>query len=135
MIKEDLKEYGLKKKNLGYLKDEIERLNALKYDTPNIWTGSDPVKGGGSKQEDRLLDINCRLHKLQQNHDENMKMFENMERGLNQLTELENKIVNKLWIERKSVEKVARELHMSKATIYRRSDEALKTLAICIYGG
>ena len=117
------------------MKIKIENLKETKYSTGSIWSGCEPVKGGGSKQEDKLIEINIKIELLEQNYKNNINLIKEIDKGLSQLEEIELKIVDALWIRKTGINRLCDELNYSKSTIYRKSDEALRTLAICIYGG
>ena len=135
ILKKELREYYFKKNNLDELKNKIEDLKDTKYSAGAIWNNCEPVKGGGTKQEDKLIEINIKLELMEQNYENNMNLIKDIDKGLKQLEETELKIITSLWIQKIGINRLCNELNYSKSTIYRKSDEALRTLAICIYGG
>ena len=135
ILKKELREYFFKKNNLDELKNKIEDLKDTKYSAGAVWSNWEPVKGGGTKQEDKLIEINIKLELMEKNYENNRNLIKDIDKGLKQLDETELKIVTSLWIQKTGINKLCNDLNYSKSTIYRKSDEALRTLAICIYGG
>ena len=66
ILKKELREYCFKKNNLEELKNKIENLKDTKYNAGAIWSNCEPVKGGGSKQEDKLIEINIKFELMEQ---------------------------------------------------------------------
>lgn len=136
MLKKDLRDYYYKKLGLPDLNKKIENLKENKYSPGGIWSGTDPVKGGGTKQEDKLLEINAKLCVYEKNYKENIEFIDSVEKALESLNELESKIIYEMWISdtRNGLKRLCKELNYSKSSIYNISDNVLYKMAVLLYG-
>lgn len=102
-------------------------INRDRMDLQSGWSNSDAVQGGGSSQEDRL---NKLLDKIRDD-ERTIKMIELENRALTFAIETlpeedMKKIIYHVWVcHDRSMEQLGRELHLSKSSIWRKSDAAL----------
>lgn len=124
------------KARLNNYREDLELLDSLKVrvginrdkmDLQSGWSNSDAVQGGGTSQEDRL---NKLLDKIRDD-ERAMKMIELENRALAFAIETlpdedMKKIIYHVWVcHDRSMEQLGRELHLSKSSIWRKSDAAL----------
>ena len=126
IIKARLKNYREDLEILDLLKERIA-INRDKMDLKGGWSNSEAVQGGGSSQEDRL---NNMLDKIRED-ERTIKMIELENRALTFAIETlpeedMKKIIYHVWVcHDRSMEQLGRELHLSKSSIWRKSDAAL----------
>ena len=126
IIKARLRNYREDLELLDSLKVRVG-INRDKMDLQSGWSNRDAVQGGGTSQEDRL---NKLLDKIRDD-ERTMKMIELENRALSFAIETlpdedMKKIIYHVWVcHDRSMEQLGRELHLSKTSIWRKSDAAL----------
>ena len=98
--------------------------------------GATPVQGGSSTAEERLINAICSRDTLKLNLALVKWQVKQMDRGLSVLTDQQRRILEVKTMRRESgaAERLCDELHISRAELYRREDEAMARYAICRYG-
>ena len=132
---EELREYEAKRIAARNLPDEIARLkaDATKLGGSN---NSAPVKGGGSRWEDRQINMIVKCDKLETSLTYAKAWMSNVERGLAILNAEERLILDRFYINpaKGNVDRLCDELHMGKTAIYDRKDFALRKYTLARYG-
>ncbi len=89
-----------------------------------------PVRGGGNRQEQRLVAMISRKEKLEQQERALQDMILQTERALYKLPKDARRVL--LWFysqPRRTVQQMQEELHMGRSTVYRLRDKALLAMA------
>lgn len=89
-----------------------------------------PVRGGGNRQEQRLVAMISRKEKLEQQERALQDMILQTERALYKLPKDARRVL--LWFysqPRLTVQQMQEELHMGRSTVYRLRDKALLAMA------
>lgn len=135
--KRRLAEYRYRKHAVERLPEEIRRLEIQAARLGAAAVDTDPVKGGGSQQEEGLLKNIEAREMLAQRLRDNVDWVESVEDALKVLTGEEQYILQKLEIESDdgSMEEVRRVLGSSRATLYRQWEQAMDSFTMAIYGG
>lgn len=133
--KEELREYEAKRVAARSLPDEIARIRA---DTTKLSgsSNSTPVKGGGSRWEDRQINMIVKCDKLETSLAYAKNWVSNVERGLAILNAEERLILERFYINpaKGNVDRLCDELHLEKTAIYDRKDAALRKYTLARYG-
>lgn len=135
IIKKRLFFYGKDLKRIERLEAEIEEVESRLVGLHGTTIKPDPVKGGGSSQEDKIV---ATLDETQEARDmvDQIKLDNQAIRRAIEALEDEEAIdlVYKVWVNRSmSMEQMGRILHKSKATIRRLSDDALIEIYSYLY--
>lgn len=129
IVKSRLRNYG---QDLA-IKEAIEAKISMLEDSLSIgasWSSSDAVKGGGSKQEDRMVDVFDDIDKLKRTLLQIDLDTRAIAFAMKGLSKEDMFIVRNMWMvetrtEAMSFQDVADRLHYSKSTVRRMSDRAL----------
>lgn len=132
---EELREYEAKRAATANLPDEIAKLRA----SATAFGGSNsstPVKGGGSKWEDRQINLIVKYDKLETSLAYACGWVAKVERGLAVLSAEERLILDRFYINpaKGNVDRLCDELHLEKTAVYNRKDAALRKYTLARYG-
>lgn len=132
---EELREYEAKRAAATNLPDEIAKLRA----SATMLGGSNsstPVKGGGSKWEDRQINLIVKYDKLETSLAYARGWVSKVERGLAILSAEERLILDRFYINpaKGNVDRLCDELHLEKTAVYNRKDAALRKYTLARYG-
>lgn len=132
---EELREYEAKRNATTGLPEEIARLKADSTKLGGV-NNSTPVKGGGSKWEDRQINLIVKLDKLETSLNYVRWWVSNVERGLAILTAEERLILERFYINptKGNVDRLCDELHLEKTAVYTRKEAALRKYTLARYG-
>lgn len=130
-----LKDYKLQKTALVNIPEQLEVLE-LKLTAIRAATADETaVKGGGSKtREDSLIDILEEKRTLERKLDIAQRTVEIIERCLNELTEEQQKVLLRLFVNNGRVENLCKELNLEKSRVYEIRNEALRSFAMAYCG-
>lgn len=119
--------------NLG---DRIKELDADFVATKGAVTDRMPVKGGCSKNEERLLNNIVERDELLQNYNSVERAVNRVDRALSSLNERQKRVLEGFYIFRTDdyMDRLCDELHVEVAQVYRLKDEALKKFTLALYG-
>ena len=136
ICKRELSRYYEKLLAIDSLQDEIDTLTARMEGIRSPKMDATPVQGGSSTAEERIINAICNRDNLTANHELVKWQVRQMERGLSVLTEQQRRILDVAVMRREynAVDRLCEELHISRAELYRREDEALRRYTICRYG-
>lgn len=133
---EKLSRYHAMRQALQNIPEEIKRLEADIQSLPGAKTDGTPVKGGGSKREDMLMNnLICR-QELENLLKQAKSWVKTTERALAILTPEEKLILHRMYIlpERGCLDRLVMELGVEQSSIYRKRDKALHRFTIALYG-
>lgn len=134
--KEKLQKYRAKKAALTSIPDEIRQLESDAVSIRSVRSDSTPLKGGGSKQEDVMLNNITMRNELRKNLAEAASWVDAVDKAMVHLSDEERKILDKSFInpEKNSVDRLCSELGYEKTTIYKKRDTALYHFTLALYG-
>ena len=133
--KEELREYEAKRMalesipaDLAQLRSEMSRLGGA--------SSSVPVKGGGSRWEDRQINLIVKCDKLETSLAYARRWVEKVEQGLSVLSPEERMILDRFYINpaKGNVDRLCGDLHLEKSAVYDRKDAALRRYTLARYG-
>ena len=133
---EDLRKYESMKLSLQSIKKRIAALEEQTSSLKGARIGGEPVKGGTSYYEDRLISNIAERERLGFNFEAVEKLVGCMDAALAVLSPKERRVLELFYIQcRKGhVEQVMEELHVERSEAYRMKDAALKKLTFAMYG-
>ena len=131
---EDLKKYNFMRQSLANIPQQIDALKEASLSVKAGMSDSEPISGGGSHAEDRLLTNICKRQMLQHNYKYMALLVEAMDEALNNLDDRERAVLDGLYINPVGVEYLADKIGYEKSHIYRIKDEALKKYTVAMYG-
>ena len=133
---EDLKKHRAREESLRNIAERIKALKEKSVAIKSSSTSAAPIKGGGNRVEDRLLDNIVERERLRHTYRATKHLVEIVERGLSNLEEDERFILDAFYISRqkKHIERCTERLHLEQAQVYRMKDKALYKFTIAMYG-
>lgn len=133
---EDLKNYTCRKEGCLNVADRIQTLNTRLSGTPEMYSNAVPVRGGGSKAEEWRINTIVERDRLKMSYNNLKKLVQMTERGLNQLSSDERRVLELFFIHRsgRHVDDLMEELCYEKTRIYELKDEALYKFTVAMYG-
>lgn len=133
---EKLRRYDAMKRATCNIPKEIQRLQIAACATKGANTATTPVKGGGNRREEMLMDNLVHQQELRWTLDQARCWLDTTERALDVLSKEEKLILHRLYIcpEKGAVERLCQELGLEQSSVYRRRDRALHRFAIALYG-
>ena len=133
---ERLKDYETRKLSMSLIPEQLEALELEFTSIRAATTDGQEIKGGGSKREDALINNIVKRDELKRIFKIAKKEIEITEKGLQELSEEELKILHKFYIcrIRGHVELLCEELNFEKSRVYAMKDEALKKFTLSCYG-
>lgn len=133
--KEELREYEVKRTALESIPTEIAQLRSEMARLGGS-SSSVPVKGGGSRWEDRQINLIAKCDKLESSLDYLKNWVEKVERGLSVLSSEERLILDRFYINpvKGNVDRLCGDLHLEKSAVYDRMHAALRRYTLGRYG-
>ena len=133
---EKLRRYDAMRAASCNIPKELRRLQIAACATKGASTDATPVKNGGNRREELLMDNLVQRQELQWTLDQTKCWLDVTERALKALTREERLILQRLYIcpEKGAVERLCEELGLEQSSVYRRRDRALQRFAIALYG-
>ena len=132
---DDLRNYTRRKQSLENLSRRIE---ALELDSLSVRAGlgSEPVSGGTSMAEDRMINNISERERLGHNLCSVRRLVELTEQGLGSLTREERLVLERFFVNRQRgyLERLENELGYERRQIYRIKDNALKKYTMVMFG-
>ena len=131
-----LRSYEAKRTALTTIPEEIRRLEEDAAGIRAADLDRDPVSGGGSAREDRLLTNIVHRQELERALRQARAWVGIVEAGLAVLDPEERRILDRFYIHRArdNVARLCEELAVEQSTVYRRRDKALRHFTIALYG-
>ncbi len=133
---DDLRKYLRQKSALDNIPERIEALRAEYYSAKITNMSSAPVKGGGNRIEDALLNNITKRKRLEYTRASLKRLVDLTERGLAGLSDEERLILETFYVSRppRHVEVLMERLGYERTRIYEIKDEALYKFTIFQYG-
>ena len=134
--KEELREYEAKKNALYSIPAEMAQLRAEMSRIGGCSSSSVPVAGGGSRWEDKQINLIVKCDKLETSLAYVRNWVEKVERGLSVLSGEERMILDRFYINpaKGNVDRLCGDLHLEKSAVYDRKDAALRRYTLARYG-
>ena len=132
---EELREYEAKRTAVESIPQEIRQLREQMGKLGGS-SSSVPVQGGGSRWEDRQINLIVKIDKLDASLGLAQDWVKKVERGLAVLTAEERLILDRFYINpaKGNVDRLCGELHLEKTAVYNRKDAALRKYTLARYG-
>lgn len=131
-----LRDYDAQKAAIISMTERLAAINSSMYSVKAVATDSEPVHGGGNKQEERLAALMDEKSELRRRIAYVKSCVRSVERGLSSLSEDERLVLRRFYVSRprNHVEILCEELNVEKATVYRIAEKALVKFALSQYG-
>ena len=131
----DLRTYLQRKASCENIKERIEILDEQFVSLKGI-SADAPVKGGLSRQEEKMLDNIYERESLLLSLKVTETLVELTEKGLSMLNETEKAVLKGFYFENleNHVEKLCERFSVEKSTLYRMKDSALEKFTRSVYG-
>ena len=134
--KEKLRKYDAMRLATINIPEEIQRLEVDARSIRSARSDSTPVKGGGSRREEAMLNNIIHRQELTRTLEQARLWVKTTDRALSALTKEEKLILHSLYIypDKGNVDRLCKELGMESSSIYRRRDKALEHFTLAYYG-
>ena len=134
--KEKLRRYDAMRLATINIPQELHRLVIDAQSIRSSRTDATPVRGGGSKREDALLNNILHRQELAWTLEQAQAWIRITDRALTCLNNCEKQILTRLYIypEKGGLERLCKELDMETSSIYRHREQALKRFTMALYG-
>ena len=131
----DLRTYPQRKAACENIRERIQILDEQFKSLRGVSTDT-PVKGGMSRQEEKLLDNIYEREKLEFSLKVAEALVELTEKGLEKLNETEKAVLEGFYFEKLEtrVERLCERFSVEKSTLYRMKDSALEKFTRSEYG-
>ena len=131
----DLRTYPQRKAACENIRERIQILDEQFKSLKGVSTDT-PVKGGMSRQEEKLLDNIYEREKLEFSLKVAEALVELTEKGLEKLNETEKAVLEGFYFEKleNRVERLCERFSVEKSTLYRMKDSALEKFTRSEYG-
>lgn len=137
MVKEKLKRYTYAKDFIKNAENQVEELETKKQSKLTSTYGNAPLYGGGSSQEDKIININAKIEMLSKNINNNKKIVRDVEYGLNGLSDEVIDITLSIYGQKQSwdkIDKLKNKYHYSKTRLYDIAKNGLEHISLRLYG-
>ncbi|MBQ3530041.1 MAG: hypothetical protein IJA47_06075 [Oscillospiraceae bacterium] len=131
-----LRRYDVMRQALRNIPAEIERLQKDACALRGATTDRTPVKGGGSRREEALINNLVQRQELKLTLEQVKRWLHVTDRGLLALKDDERLVLQRLYLypEKGAIERLCSELGVEQSTIYRKRDQALERFTLAMYG-
>jgi RNA polymerase sigma factor (sigma-70 family) len=116
------------------LEDKINELNGSLEGYKEINNSGMPGGGGSSAPDDAICNLIFQRDKSIENLDDTNKAIVKIENALSKLSEEEKKILIKSYSQEMTDTQISDELNISRRTFYRYRSEAIRKLAVQLFG-
>nr|DAI35509.1 MAG TPA: transcriptional regulator [Caudoviricetes sp.] len=132
----DLRNYLPRKRAMESMRERKRALEEKFQSIKCVTMDADPVKGGGSRMEDNLLNNITERERLDLNMKATARLLALTEKGLEALDERQRMVLHRFFVDRPQdhVGVLSEELHMEKSRVYQLKDEALYHFTIGMFG-
>ena len=133
---EKLRQYDAMCHALRNIPEEISRLKMDASSLRGATTDATPVKGGGSRREEALINNLIERQELEWTLQQVKRWLRVTERGLSVLPEDERLVLQRMYIypERGAADRLCAELGLEQSSVYRKRDQALYRFTTALYG-
>ncbi len=134
---EKLRKFDAMASSLVNIPQELERLKIAATSIRSARIDGDPVRGGGNRREEILMDNMMRRQELQWKLEQAKHWVSCTEKAMAILSPEEKLILRRLYVypEKGSLERLCGELGVEQSSIYRKRDKALYRFTLALYGG
>ena len=132
--KQDLREYEAVKNSLSAIPKQIAELNSQITTLKAVTYDKTPVQGGSSGREERLMDYIDRKARLEKNKVIAASKVKRIESGLEQLSDLEYRVLDYRYIKGMSVRAVCSALGYEESRVHELKRLALRKFTLAMYG-
>lgn len=132
-----LKQYEAKRQSLQIIPLEIAQIESTMTGIRSARTDSIAIRNsGGNARENMMLSCIVRKEELKHNLEQAELWVGAVTSALDVLNDDERKILDRMYIhrEKKAADRLAGELFVDIATVYRWKDDALRKFTIALYG-
>lgn len=135
-VQDKLYKYPYKKQAISNLKERILYLDETLKTIKPVVMDKVPLRGGGTKQEDVMLNRIMEKELLTANLKDCKVEVKDIEKSLKILTETELEVIELFYLSmyRTSIEKICDRLGYEKSQVYNIRNDALRKMAIFLYG-
>lgn len=132
----DLRDYAARKSSLTRMAERIEGLESDFTTVKGAIRDETPVRGGGSRIEDRMLNNIVMRERLKATMQATKRLVDMTEDGLHSLTQVELKVLDEFYIHpsKGAPGRLTRMLGYEQAQIYRIRGDAIYKFTIGMYG-
>lgn len=137
MVKDKLKRYTYAKDFISNAENQVEELETKKASKLISTYGTAPLFGGGSSQEDKIININAKIEMLNKNINNNKKIVRDIEYGLEGLSDEIIDITLSIYGQKQSwdkIDKLKSKYHYSKTRLYDIAKTGLEHISFRLYG-
>ena len=133
---EKLRRYDAMRQAVLNLPVEIKRLQIAAQSLRGVNSDTTPVKGGGNRREEALLNNLVHRQELSWSLEQAKNWLKMTDRALTALSAEEKLILHRLYIypEKGGLDRLCKELDVESSSVYRRRDRALKHFTLAYYG-
>ncbi len=133
---EKLRRYDAMRQAVVNIPEEIDRLEDEMLSIRSARTDATPVRGGGSRREDAILNNIAQRQELSWSLGQARSWVKVADRALGALTPEEKLVLHRLYIcpERGAVNRLCGELGVEQSSVYRKRDKALYRFTVALYG-
>lgn len=132
----DLRNYLPRKRAVESMRERKRALEEKFQSIKCVTMDADPVKGGGSRMEDNLLNNITERERLDLNIKATTRLLALTEKGLGYLDDRQRMILHSFYVERPNdhVGELMEKLHMERSRVYQLKDEALYRFTVGMFG-
>lgn len=137
LVKENLRKYIYAKDFIKNASLQVEELENKKASKLTSTYGTAPLFGGGSSQEDKIININAKIEMLNKNIYKNKEIVKDIEYGLEGLSNKEIDITLAIYGKKQSWDKIDElksKYHYSKTRLYDIARNGLEHISLRLYG-
>lgn len=133
---EKLRRYDAMRQALRNIPAEIQRLKIEAQKIRRADAECTPVRGGGGRHEDVLLNNIAQRQELEFTLKQVRHWLSIADRGLMALAEDERLVLQRLYLypEKNGLQRLCNELGVEQSSIYRKRDQALERFTVAMYG-
>lgn len=133
---EKLRRYDSMRQALRNIPEEIARLKADACALRGANSDTTPVKGGGNRREEALINNLVERRELEWTLQQVKRWLLTADRGLAALTPEERLVLQRLYLypERGALDRLCSELGVEQSSVYRKRDQALHRFTLALYG-
>lgn len=137
LVKEKLKKYVYAKDFIDHATSQVEELKSKKESKMIASYGLKPCFGGGSSQEDKIININAKIEMLEKNIKTNQEILDEVNFGLEGLSNIERDITISIYGYRQrwgKINELIDRYSYSKSNLYEIANHCLDHMARRLYG-
>ncbi|WP_308655279.1 hypothetical protein [uncultured Anaerococcus sp.] len=137
LVKEKLKKYVYAKDFIDHATSQVEELKSKKESKMVASYGLAPSFGGGSSQEDKIINLNAKIEMLEKNIEKNKDIVDSVDYGLKGLSEEEIDITLSIYGKKQSWDKVKKlkdKYHYEKSQLYNIARAGIEHISRRLFG-